>query len=69
MDSETNHIVGHELTDQELMTVQGGSLWSVIGSVVSSVGSAISGAVKHVGRTFSTAGRALNMGRLALGFR
>jgi hypothetical protein len=63
MNNEMNPIVGRELTDQELMMIQGGSLFSAIGSFFSTVGSALAGSVKVVGHTFSIIGRTLVMGR------
>jgi hypothetical protein len=74
MNNEMNPIVGRELTDQELMTIQGGSFFSAIGSVFSTVGNALAGGVKAVGtvfsvlgppvgHAFSTIGRALVIGR------
>jgi hypothetical protein len=79
MNNEMNGVVGRELTDQELMMIQGGSIFSAIGSVFSTVGNALAGGVKAVGtvftvlgppvaHAFSIFGRAHVMGAHALGF-
>jgi hypothetical protein len=52
MNNDMNLIVGRELTDQELMMIQGGSIISAIGSVFSTVGKALGADVKAVGHFF-----------------
>jgi hypothetical protein len=67
---EMNNLVGRELTDEELMMIQGGSIFGAIGHALSSAGSAIASGVSAVGHAIadgaSAVGHALGQGVQAI---